>query len=95
MYLIKPSRDEHFEGLAASWGQIGELLDELKYQLYSDDQWEIEEIWKICNALLMTNKLEQEDWELRKIFCPILFCTIIIVNTAAMTQCLICRINCV
>ncbi len=52
--------------LAASWGQIGELLDALKYQPYIDDQWEVEEIWKICNALLMTNKLEQEDWVLRK-----------------------------
>ena len=52
--------------LAASWGQIGELLAALKYERYIDDQWEIKEIWKICNALLKTNKLEQEDWELRK-----------------------------
>lgn len=51
---------------AASWKQIGELLDALKYERYIDDQWEIEEIWNICNALLKTNKLEQEDWELRK-----------------------------
>ncbi|WP_148258443.1 hypothetical protein [Mahella australiensis] len=52
--------------LAASWKQIGELIDALKYERYIDDQWEIEEIWNICNALSKTNKLGQEDWELRK-----------------------------
>lgn len=52
--------------LLASWKQIGELIDVLKYKQYIDDQWEIEEIWNICNALLKTNKLGEEDWELRK-----------------------------
>jgi len=52
--------------LATAWKQIGELLYVLKNERYIDDQWEIEEIWNICNALLKTNKLGQEDWELRK-----------------------------
>lgn len=52
--------------LSASWKQIKELLDVLKYERYVDDQWEVGEIWNICNVLLKTNKLGLEDWELRK-----------------------------
>ena len=52
--------------LASSWEQIKELLEQLRYERYVDDQWEIEEVWKICEALIKRGKLEQEDWKLRK-----------------------------
>lgn len=52
--------------LASSWEQIKELIEQLRYERYIDDQWEIEEVWKICEYLIKRGKLEQEDWELRK-----------------------------
>ena len=52
--------------LAASWEQIKELYNILRYEKYIDDQWEIEEIWKISEALIKRDKLVEEDWELRK-----------------------------
>ena len=52
--------------LASSWEQIQELLEQLRFERYIDDQWEIGEVWKICEALMRRGKFEQEDWELRK-----------------------------
>lgn len=52
--------------LAASWKQIKELFGILRYEPYIDDQWEIEEVWKISEALINGDNFEQEDWELRK-----------------------------
>lgn len=52
--------------LAALWKQIEELLNDLSYEPYIDDQVQIDEIWNICNALIKTNKLKQEERELRK-----------------------------
>lgn len=60
----KPRRKGYV--LEGAWEQICELLDSLKYTSYIDDQWQIEKIWEICDALLRTKKLGQEDWELRK-----------------------------
>lgn len=51
---------------ASSWKLILELLEQLKFERYTDEQWEIEEVRKICMALLKSGKLEQEDWELRR-----------------------------
>ena len=36
------------------------------YEKYIDDQWEIEEIWNICEALVKRVKFEDEKWSLRK-----------------------------
>ena len=52
--------------LASSWKQIQELLEQLRFERYIDDQWQIEEVWKISEALIKRGKFEQEDWELRK-----------------------------
>lgn len=52
--------------LRASWKQIGELLRALSYERYIDDQLEIDEIWKICQALVKRGKFEEEDWKIRK-----------------------------
>ena len=52
--------------LAASWKQISELLQILKYERYIDDQFEIEEICDICQALIRRGRFEEEDWKLRK-----------------------------
>jgi len=52
--------------LASSWKQIGDLLEQLSYEPYIDDQVEIEEVWDICAALIKNDEFEKEDWELRK-----------------------------
>lgn len=52
--------------LEATWKQIKELLQTLSYMRYIDDQLEISEVWKICEALIKRDKLAEEDWELRK-----------------------------
>lgn len=52
--------------LAASWKQIRELLEVLGYERYIDDQWQIEEIYNICNALIKRDRFKEETWELRK-----------------------------
>ncbi|MGD9566879.1 MAG: hypothetical protein AB7V48_00915 [Sedimentibacter sp.] len=52
--------------LAALWEQIKELFGVLKYERYINDQWQIEEVWKICEALIKMDNFKQEDWELRK-----------------------------
>ncbi len=52
--------------LCASWKQIRELLQALNYERYIDDQLEIDEVWKICQALIKSGKFEEDDWKLRK-----------------------------
>ncbi len=61
-----PQEEKKVSVLAASWTQIEELLLELQYEPYIDDQWQIEEIWKICGALAKREGLLEEDWRLRK-----------------------------
>lgn len=51
--------------LAACWKQILEGIKWLSYEII-DDQPEIETIQKICEALIRSEKLEQEDWQVRK-----------------------------
>ncbi len=63
---IQKKPQQRVSVLAASWEQIKELFNVLRYEPYIDDQWEIEEIWKISEALIKRDKIEQEDWELRK-----------------------------
>lgn len=59
---------ERQEGLsfALQWKQIGELYELLPYRYIVRDQWEVEEIQKICRILLEMDNLDTEDWELRK-----------------------------
>lgn len=52
--------------LNASWKQIGELLRALSYERYIDDQLEIDEVWRISEALIKRGRFEEEDWKLRK-----------------------------
>ena len=51
---------------AFQWKQMNELLELLSYECAITDQWEVEEIQKICRNLLKKNDLGKEDWELRK-----------------------------
>ena len=53
--------------LESSWKQIHELIKSLSYERYIDDQLEIDEIWKICAAIVKYMKDNVEPWELRKI----------------------------
>lgn len=52
--------------LAACWEQIKEGIKWLSYEPYIDDQPEIDTIQNICEALIRTGQLDQEDWEVRK-----------------------------
>ena len=52
--------------LDVSWKQIRELLRTLNYGKTMDTRLEIDEISNICQALVKSGKLEEEDWEIRK-----------------------------
>lgn len=52
--------------LGASWGQVRELFRMLSYERYIDDQMEIDEVWRICQALIKRGRFGEEDWETRK-----------------------------
>lgn len=52
--------------LQASWKQISELINILRYEPYIDDQPEIDEIWSICQALIKRNRFDEEEWKIRK-----------------------------
>ena len=52
--------------LESQWAEIENLLYDLSREPYIDDQWEIEEIWNICEALIKSGKLKEESWETRK-----------------------------
>jgi len=63
---VQKKLQQKVSALASSWEQIQELFEQLRFERYIDDQWEIGEVWKICEALIRRGKFEQEDWELRK-----------------------------
>lgn len=52
--------------LNGTWKQISNLLRSLSYEPYIDDQVEIDEIWKICDALIKRGKFDQEPWEIKE-----------------------------
>ncbi|MCD8120335.1 MAG: hypothetical protein LUE29_12815 [Lachnospiraceae bacterium] len=52
--------------LTEAWSQIGDLLASLRYEPYIDDQFEIEEIWNICEELIQTHKCHTAPWSLRR-----------------------------
>ena len=52
--------------LEEQWAEIKRLIDSLKYEPYIDDQFEIEEIWNICEEMIKSGKLKEEPWEIRR-----------------------------
>lgn len=52
--------------LWGSWKQIKELLKQLSYERYIDDQYEIEEIWNISEALIKRGRFEEEPWKVKE-----------------------------
>lgn len=51
--------------LRGTWEQIMNLISDLRYE-FIDDQVEIEEIWKIIEALLKRGGFDQEPWEVKQ-----------------------------
>lgn len=63
----RPEELEKTSDLKASWKQIDELLQTLSYyEGYTDDQLEVEEVRRICEALIKKGRLGDEDWSMRK-----------------------------
>ena len=44
--------------LEEQWTEIKRLMEKLKYEPYIDDQYEIEEIWDICEEMIKSGKLK-------------------------------------
>lgn len=52
--------------LRGTWSQISELILELDFEPYIDDQVQIGEIWKIVEALLKHGGFDKEPWEVKE-----------------------------
>ena len=52
--------------LRGTWSQISDLISELMDEPYIDDQYQIEEIWNIVEALLKRGGFNKEPWEVKK-----------------------------
>ena len=52
--------------LEGQWAEIKRLIEKLKYEPYIDDQFEIEEIWDICEEMIKSGKLKKESWPVRR-----------------------------
>ena len=52
--------------LRGTWKQIMDLIADLRYEPYIDDQMQIEEIWNIVEALLKRGGFDQEPWEVKE-----------------------------
>ena len=52
--------------LEKQWTEIKRLIEVLKYEPYIDDQFEIEEIWIMCEKMIKSGKLKKEPWEIRR-----------------------------
>ena len=52
--------------LEEQWAEIKRLIEKLKYEPYIDDQFEIEEIWDICEEMIKSGKLKKESWQVRR-----------------------------
>ena len=52
--------------LEEQWAEIKRLIETLKYEPYIDDQFEIEEIWNICEKMIKSGKLKKEPWKIRR-----------------------------
>lgn len=51
---------------ACRWKKLNELFQLIRYERFAANQWEADEIQKICRSLLKMEDLGNEDWELRK-----------------------------
>lgn len=61
-----PKEPEQHSFLRGSWKQIKELLKWLSYEKYIDDQFEIEEIWEISEALIKRGRFGEEPWKVKE-----------------------------
>ena len=52
--------------LEEQWAEIKRLIEKLKYEPYIDDQFEIEEIWNICEEMISSGELKKEPWQIRR-----------------------------
>lgn len=52
--------------LEEQWAEIKRLIENLKYEPNIDDQFEIEEIWNICEEMIKSGRLKDEPWEIRR-----------------------------
>ena len=52
--------------LEEQWAEIKRLIEKLKYEPYIDDQFEIGEIWNICEEMIRSGKLKKEPWQIRR-----------------------------
>ena len=52
--------------MRGTWSQISGLISELMLEPYIDDQFQIEEIWNIVEALLKRGGFEKEPWEVKQ-----------------------------
>lgn len=63
---ISTGRKQSVSKLTDSWKIVREGIKWLSYEKYIDDQPEIDEIQDICETLIKSGQLEQENWEVRK-----------------------------
>lgn len=61
---IKASPEKSY--LEEQWEEVMRLIETLKYEPYIDDQFEIEEIWNICEELIRSGQLKNEPWQVRR-----------------------------
>lgn len=73
-----------------NWQQIMDLISDLRYEPYIDDQIQIEEIWNIVEALLKRGGFEEEPWEVKEHIRRSMRMTTMIIM-AYMTRCVIWR----
>lgn len=52
--------------LEEQWMEIRRLMKSLDYEPYIDDQFEIAEIWDICEDLIKSGKIAESSWDIRK-----------------------------
>ena len=52
--------------LEEQWSEICRLLETLSYEPYIDDQFEISEIWDICEEMINSGNLQEESWTIRR-----------------------------
>lgn len=48
------------------WEEIRRLVKFLEFEPYIDDQWEIKEVWDLCDDIAGSDELRYEPWERRK-----------------------------
>lgn len=52
--------------LRGTWSQISDLISDLMNEPYIDDQYQIEEIWKIVEAVIKRGGFDKEPWEVKE-----------------------------